>query len=545
MRVLPSLLVLALLTAPAVTAEDAAKRHFRMGQAAEKRGHNLQAYAQYLQARAADPENRKYLRAADRLRAATAQAIAIRTAAEAAAPQESLAPLDAVGDDFPESDDPLREALGPTELEIEPKVASFRIEGTIQEAYERVFREYGIDVIFDEGFRGSTEIKFYLDDVGFDDAVITLNEIAVAFVVPLTAKLAMIAADTPAKRSELEPVVTLSVPIPEAVTPQDATEAAQAVQQTLEIRRLFAVPSRNMITIRDSPAKARMARLLLQRLLVPSSEVVLEIQLISYNQARDRELGVSLPWSFPVTTYSTILNAVPSKGAVGNEEGGGQARGEIPIGGGDSLFGIGIGDAGLVAQLNSGTGSTSQRLSVRTTDGMPAEVNIGERFPIITSSYQPGSNVDPSNPDEVLTLPPPSFTFEDLGLSITATPTVHGSREVSLQLQAEFNLLAGGSVNGIPILVNRTLETQIRLREGESAIIAGMAIDETRSNRSTPLGLAGIPVVSTLLSQRTRRTNSTDLLVIVRPRIVRLPASEILKELRIRFGSEERPLSAL
>src|SRR5690606_10300642 len=108
---------------------------------------------------------------------------------------------------------------------------------------------------------------------------------------------------------------------------------------------------------------------------------------------------------------------------------------------------------------------------------------------------------------------PPSFTFEDLGLSITATPTVHGSREVSLQLQAEFNLLAGGSVNGIPILVNRTLETQIRLREGESAIIAGMAIDETRSNRSTPLGLAGIPVVSTLLSQRTRRTNSTDLLV--------------------------------
>jgi type II secretory pathway component GspD/PulD (secretin) len=113
-----------------------------------------------------------------------------------------------------------------------------------------------------------------------------------------------------------------------------------------------------------------------------------------------------------------------------------------------------------------------------------------------------------------------------------------------LQLQAEFSLLAGGSVNGIHILVNRTLETHIRLREGESAIVAGMAIDETRSTRSTPLGLAGIPVVSTLLSRQRRRTNSTDLLVIIRPRIVRLPAAEIVRELRIRFGSEQRPLAA-
>jgi type II secretory pathway component GspD/PulD (secretin) len=151
--------------------------------------------------------------------------------------------------------------------------------------------------------------------------------------------------------------------------------------------------------------------------------------------------------------------------------------------------------------------------------------------------------LDPEEPDADFVLPPPSVTFEDLGLSVNVTPSVHGSGEVSLHLQAEFNLLAGGSVNGIPILVNRTLETQIRLDEGESAIIAGMAIDETRRTRNTPLGLAGIPVVSTLLSQQKRTTNSTDLLVIVTPRVVRLPASEIVRELRIRFGSEERPLS--
>ena len=534
MKLFPTLLVLTFLTVPAVFAEDAAKHHYQLGRAAEKRGSDLEAYSQYLQARAAAPDKRKYLRAVNRLRAAAAQAIAIRTADETVEAQTAVEKLGAPPAGFLDQGDLLREALGPTELEIEHKITSFRIDGTIQEAYERVFREYGIDVIFDEGFSGSEPIKFHLDDVDFDDAVISLNEVATAFVIPLTAKLALIADDTPAKRSELEPVVTVSVPIPEAVTPQDATEAAQAVQQTLEIRRLFVVPSRNVVTIRDSPAKARMAKLLLDRLLLPSSEIVLEIELIAYNQERDRELGLSLPSSFPITNYSTILNAIPPES---------DGSGQVFIGGGDSLLGIGVGDSQLVAQLRTGTGSTAQHLSVRATDGNEAQVRIGERFPIITASFQPGSGVDPNQPGAVL--PPPSFTFEDLGLSINATPTVHGSGEVSLQLQAEFNLLAGGSVNGIPILVNRTLETHVRLGEGEAAIIAGMAIDETRNTRSTPLGLAGIPVVSTLASRHTRRTNSTDLLIIVTPRIVRLPASEMLRELRIRFGSEERPLSAL
>jgi general secretion pathway protein D len=273
----------------------------------------------------------------------------------------------------------------------------------------------------------------------------------------------------------------------------------------------------------------------LERLLLPSSEMVLEIELIAYNQDRDRELGLSLPSSFPITNYSTILNATPPQS---------DGSGQILIGGGDSLLGIGVGDSQLVAQLRAGTGSTAQQLSVRATNGKEAQVRIGERFPIITGSFQPGSGLDPNNPDADFVLPAPSFTFEDLGLSINVTPTVHGSGEVSLQLQAEFNLLAGGSVNGVPILVNRTLETHVRLREGEAAIIAGMAIDETRSTRGTPLGLTGIPVLSTLLSRQTRRTNSTDLLIIVRPRLVRLPASEMVRELGIRFGSEERPLSA-
>ncbi len=352
----------------------------------------------------------------------------------------------------------------------------------------------------------------------------------------LLPRLLLIAEDTPGKRTELEPVVTIDVPIPEAVTPQEANEVAQAVQQTLELRRLFVVPSRSIVTLRDSPAKVRIARLLLQRLMVPTAEVMLEVEFLAYNTDRERTLGTTLPGVFPVTNYSTVLNAQPPDPP---------ESAEIIVGGGETLFGIGVADAAVTATLRAGTGSTSQQVSVRALDGTEAQIRIGERFPIVTASFLPGSGQDPNDLDPNFVLPPPSFTFEDLGLSIATTPKVHGEGEITLQMQAEFNLLAGGSVNGVPILVNRTLETQVRLKEGEAAVIAGMAIDETRTTRSTPLGLTGIPIISDVLARNTRQRNGTDLLILVRPRLVRLPASELVKELNIRFGAEERPLQAL
>lgn len=517
------------------TAADVAEQHYKLGQAAERRGAQLEAYARYVQAQAADPSKRKYVRASMRLRAATAQAIAMQSssALDAVAETESVEPLDQGDDDLTGS---LREALGPTEIEPEKKIASFRFEGTIQEAYGRVLKEYGISVLFDEGFTGGGQTRFHLDDVRFDDALLTLNEIAKAFVIPLTAKLVLIAEDTPGKRTELEPVVSIDIPIPEAASPQDANEVVQAIQQTLEIRRMFVVPSRNVVTIRDSPAKARMARLLFDRLLVAQPEVVIEIDIISYNDSRDSELGVDLPTLFPVTNYSTVLNAVPP------------ARSEGPeaiIGGGKSLFGVGVADSRIVANLTAGTGRTIQRMSVRASHGTEAQMRVGERFPIITASFQPGSGIEPSGDNALFQLPPPTISYEDLGLSINATPMIHEAGEVTLQLQAEFNLLSGAGANGIPILVSRTIETQVRLRAGESAIIAGMAIDEQRLGKSSPFGLIGIPVVSNLLGRKTNQTNSTDLLIVVRPRIVRLPAADMVKELSIRFGSEERPLSSL
>jgi general secretion pathway protein D len=208
------------------------------------------------------------------------------------------------------------------------------------------------------------------------------------------------------------------------------------------------------------------------------------------------------------------------------------------------VFGVTIGPANVAAILSQkGEGRSLQTFRLRATEGMAAELLIGERFPIINASFQTAETV--SSSQGAPAVPVPSFTFEDLGLSFTATPTVHGSREVTLAIETEFKLLAGGSVNGVPILANRAFQTQVRLTEGESAVISGISVVEARKNRSGPAGLAQLPWIGKFFRSNTVQTNQSDLLLTITPRLVRLPGTESEPSLPMRYGAEERPLPAL
>ncbi len=532
--------VLLCLTLATAASAGEAQQQYKLGRKAEKAGRDVEAFLHYQQARAQDPSNREYIAAASRLRdvsmgfltAAAAQA----TPAHEPAIQDRIPELLArLGDDI----DPAADLTEPVKLDYEDVVTSFRYTGTIQGAYEEVAKRFGLRVMFDDEFRGSERIRFFLDDVNFANTIFSLNDVASALVVPITEKLMLVASDTQTKRQELEPVTAANVPLPEATTPEAANEVTQAVKGALDINRLMVAASRQYVTVRDTVRKVRIAKALLTHLLQAPGEVVIQVDLISYNRDRQVDLGVTLPTSFPITNFSTVFNAqAPDAGDAPL----------IGIGGGDTVFGVGLGDASLVAKLQQGEGNSIQRMQVRAMSGKQADIKVGERYPIAQSQYSAAvitGDIQGGIDNGTLRPPLPSITFEDLGLSLTVTPTVHSSREITLQLEAEFKLLAGGAVNGIPILANRSLKSQVRLVEGESAVIAGMGISERRRNADGPAGLAEIPILGRLFRQKTDRLNTSDLLVVVTPLLVRLPPSESTRELTIRFGPEQRPLPAL
>ncbi|MGD0908972.1 MAG: FG-GAP-like repeat-containing protein [Candidatus Acidiferrales bacterium] len=120
----------------------------------------------------------------------------------------------------------------------------------------------------------------------------------------------------------------------------------------------------------------------------------------------------------------------------------------------------------------------------------------------------------------------PSAQYEDLGLKIKATPRLHGNDEVTLQMNFDIKSLAGSSINGIPILSNRSIEQTVRLRENETSILSGLI----QSNEAT--AVSGLPWTSSIpdaglaTSEDTSNKQRTELLILVTPRAVRLPPHE-------------------
>ena len=534
---LRSLLVLLLLSQCAWA--DPAQRYFNKGRKAARQGDDVNAYLFFAQAKAFDPTERRYALAAAMARKRAAQTLAglgdFGVAASidpanrfllAAATPGQPTPLSAgAGKLTGNVRRNVRRLQPPAHLQPADKTTRFDLKDKVSVVYEKVAEEFGLGVIFDKDFDQDRDLRLVLDDCDFVDAIRVLNEIALGFVMPLNSRLFLVAEDTRGKRTELEPMATVIIPIPDAMTDEETQQLGQVVRQILEVRRLQVDRVRRQVILRDTVHRVRLAQALYDQLSHGRAEVHFEIDLLATNTNAQLDVGVRLPAGFPLTNFSTVLQAVPP-----------MVTG-VPLvgfGGGKTVFGVAIGDAGLIAQRTHSAARSISRLQLRAADGLPAEVTIGERFPIINATFSAG-----------VSQAFPSFTFQDLGITLSVTPRVHNANEVTLEMEFKVQLLSGSSTNDIPILSNRQFTSSLRLRQGEVAIVSGMKIYERRGNQSGLAWLSEIPFLGRLFRDHSRQFNESDLVLAIRPRIVRLPPAEVARSAALRYGPETRPLSAL
>jgi len=118
----------------------------------------------------------------------------------------------------------------------------------------------------------------------------------------------------------------------------------------------------------------------------------------------------------------------------------------------------------------------------------------------------------------------PSAEYIDLGLKVKATPRLHDNDEVTLHLEFDIRSLAGSSINGVPILTNRTVDQTLRLREDETSVMTGIVSSNESKTLSGWPGLAATPIIGYVTGQRTTSQGDTELLILVTPRALRLPS---------------------
>jgi general secretion pathway protein D len=197
---------------------------------------------------------------------------------------------------------------------------------------------------------------------------------------------------------------------------------------------------------------------------------------------------------------------------------------------GHITLGLGIANAQLFATMNQSYSKTLLDSQVRSLDGAAATFHVGDKYPIVTGGFL--------GPQQSFGIAP-SFNFEDLGLILKVTPHANGMEEVSLDVDAEFKVLTGQALNGIPVISDRKLQSKVRVRNGEWAVVAGMmSTTEAKTITGIP-GLMHLPVIGTALRKNDKDLESTEVLILMRPVLVNVTPDQFVTR-RLWVGSESR-----
>ena len=410
----------------------------------------------------------------------------------------------------------------------------FDLTGTAKTLFDRVAQRFGLETVYDGDYPGTgPQIRFRISGVDYIEALHDLEAMTSSFVIPLSPSLFMVAQDTPTKRNDLEQSMLVTVPIPQGLTTAELTEIGQAVKQATNVDKIGWDTVQSEVVIRDRISRALPAQALLQQLFSWRPEVMIEVEFLDVSDSDIVNYGFNVTNQFSAIYLGQILNNLvtfPSG-----------VTALLSFGGGKTLIGLGVAQVDAMFNQSISTARTLYRAQVRSVDGMPATFHVGEKYPIITQQYAGGGTTAQTGTTYA---PPPSFTFENLGLEVKVTPRIHGVDGVTLAIETSFELLSGSSVNNIPIIGRRQVNTQVRLMDGEWAVVAGLMNPSTSKSTSGFWGLSQIPFLGNLFRTTTKDKENESVLIAIRPHLLSLPPDQVVTK-ALRVGTETRPLSQL
>jgi Flp pilus assembly secretin CpaC len=426
----------------------------------------------------------------------------------------------------------------------------FHLKGSSRNVVEQIASAFGMKLLFDDSVN-TRNIRFDMDQVDFFGALREAAKLAHVFWVPLTPKQLILFNDTQQLRRQYQRTVSATFYLSEASTTQEITETVNMLRALFDIRFAVAQPGNQSVVVRAPTAVVEAAGKVLNNFLTRKPQVTIDVKVYEVSHSLTRQLGISLPLQFQVIDVgaaalallgqgntSDLITQLISSGAINQANSSAlqsllsQLQNQnnpllttpfVTFGGGKTLSAITV--PPLTANFNFQQSDlrSLQTVTLRTAQGNAATLKIGSRYPILNASFAPIFSTPAIN--QVLQngsylAPIPSFTYEDIGINLKATPQVLADNNINLKLEMQMRALTGQSINSVPVISNREYTASLCVPSGSTTAIVGMITKSEQKSLSGLPGFSHIPGLGYLTSTRTTDEQDDELLIVVTPTIV-------------------------
>ncbi|MDP3167043.1 MAG: secretin and TonB N-terminal domain-containing protein [Hydrogenophaga sp.] len=393
-----------------------------------------------------------------------------------------------------------------------PITLDFR-EVQIKSVFDVIARTSGVNFVFDKDVRSDTRVTIFVRDASVEEVielVLTTNQLQRKL---LNDNTLMIYPNTPAKARDYKELVTRSFFLANA----DVKQAQTMIRTLVKTRDIFIDEKLNLVIIKDTADAVRLAEKLMESLDMAEPEVMLDVEVLEITRSRLQELGVRFPDQIgygrlqPDLSTTIVNNGVTQSNTT---LGGTLAQGFVDLRNRNGLTSF-VSNPALTLNLRNeaGDGNTLANPRIRVKNREKAKIHIGDKLPVFTTTSTANVGVSAS------------VSYLDVGLKLDVEPNVYLDDEVGIKVQMEVSSVTRevtGPAGSLAYQIGtRSAATVLRLRDGETQVLAGLISDEERSSANRLPGLGDIPTLGRLFSSTRDNNSKTEIVLLITPRIVR------------------------
>lgn len=379
----------------------------------------------------------------------------------------------------------------------------------IKVAFEALSRATGVNFILDKDIKPDTKATIFVKKARIEDAIEMMLSSNGLQKKVLSENSMLVFPSNPQKLKDYQDLMIRSFYLSNTT----AKQVAALVKSMLKTKDIFVDDRLNMMTMRDTPEVIRIAEKLVAANDLADPEVMLDIQVFEVNRSRLQELGIDYPNRIGVNSLIPITTVTAATGVVASStvNSASQLTLEGLLNLNKSRFDVSPNPA-MNFRKTTGDVNVLSNPRIRVRNNEKAKILVGDKVPVITTTST--ANVGISE----------SVQYVDVGLTLNVEPRITPDNYVNIKVALEVSSLGEKTVtrNGATVYTigTRNANTILRLKDGETQVLAGLISDDERKNTSKLPGLGDIPLIGRLFSNQQDQKSKTEIVLAITPRIV-------------------------